>query len=758
MKNLYTVILVLMLAIRCLAQTNTPEWRVLPIERLPPDKRPYFYKLLCSSSGSLILTSSHGLINFQGFKINFPAMSLMASKKINIEKIRNPHTEDSIQSFCRGSDNNLFFLSATGRIYYMNENSISLSGWSYPPLYIPVITKNKVSIVWADKKGNLFVGVNADSLIIFPAAALHSPLKGEMSPEGNFISKEITKNQKKVFINGSPCIFSFTSDSNNPGDIIMATDRGFFRLQKNTWKAEPLGERWNKKITVTGIDIAANGNIWFGTIEKGMGHYKAAENKYYFFTGKSKTGGYGAFSINSLCKKSPDEYFVAVADSLPAVFNSKNQTFSFISDTIFKRSKSKTTDIRLDGFGNLFAVIGGQLFYTRDFNSARNFSEITLDSNAYTPFIYDLLINSRPYYEVITGIEPFPWLKEIKLNYNQNRLEFSYSLKEFWDQQNTEMAWKIDGLNMDWVSLPQDPADKFKAKYIPPLLPGKYIFRVRAKVGNENWRNHEALLTVIIKPAFWQTWWFWLSAAVFVTAIIFLIIRWRVLTISKRERLKARYEKEAVELEAKALRAQMNPHFVFNSLNSIKALINKNENEKATGYLSTFSKLIRTLFQNTDKREVSLFEELETCRLYTQLEKMRFGEKVEFIFDVDQNIDLKNIKVPALILQPFIENAIWHGLMQKENGGRVIVSVQEIDGAVECIIDDDGIGRELSKKYKAGNETIHQSKGIGLTQSRLELDKLLNEREDTIQILDKKGINGNAEGTKVIITFKENRN
>jgi sensor histidine kinase YesM len=214
--------------------------------------------------------------------------------------------------------------------------------------------------------------------------------------------------------------------------------------------------------------------------------------------------------------------------------------------------------------------------------------------------------------------------------------------------------------------------------------------------------------------------------------------------------------KELLELEAQALRARMNPHFIFNSLNSIKSLINKNENEKAAGYLTTFSKLIRTLFQNSDKREVSLYEELETCRFYTQLERMRFADKVDFVFNVDGNIDLKDIKVPALIIQPFIENAIWHGLVPKESGGKVIVNVVQNNGAVECIIDDDGIGRELSAQYKAQYEATHQSKGIGLTQSRLELDKMLNERDVSLQVIDKRDENRNPAGTKVILTFKEN--
>jgi anti-sigma regulatory factor (Ser/Thr protein kinase) len=228
-----------------------------------------------------------------------------------------------------------------------------------------------------------------------------------------------------------------------------------------------------------------------------------------------------------------------------------------------------------------------------------------------------------------------------------------------------------------------------------------------------------------------------------------------ILEQKETEKLKTKYEKDLLTLEAKALRAQMNPHFIFNSMNSIKSLINKNENEKAANYLTTFSKLIRTLFQNSDKREVSLYEEIETCKLYTQLERMRFGDNIKFIFNVDETIDLKDIKVPALILQPLIENAIWHGLVPKETGGTIVFSIKETDGTVECVIDDDGIGRELSNQYKAQYRATHESKGIGMTQSRLELDKLLNEREDTIQLIDKKNANDIAAGTKVIITFKE---
>src|SRR5690242_20451427 len=200
----------------------------------------------------------------------------------------------------------------------------------------------------------------------------------------------------------------------------------------------------------------------------------------------------------------------------------------------------------------------------------------------------------------------------------------------------------------------------------------------------------------------------------------------------------------------------MNPHFIFNCINSIKSLIQKNENEKATEYLTTFSKLIRTIFQNSDKREITLFDEIETCRLYTQLESMRFGDKLSYTFNVDEKLDLKSIMVPALILQPFIENAIWHGIMPKVNEGMLQVNISGKEHKIFCIVEDDGIGRAISMKNKFTEaEIIHQSKGVRLTQSRLELSNMLNERNASVEIIDKTNGANEPAGTKVILVFNE---
>ena len=221
----------------------------------------------------------------------------------------------------------------------------------------------------------------------------------------------------------------------------------------------------------------------------------------------------------------------------------------------------------------------------------------------------------------------------------------------------------------------------------------------------------------------------------------------------KLERVETK--KKLFELEAKALRAQMNPHFIFNCMNSIKSLMQEGEIDKGVTYLTTFSKLIRTLFNNADKKEITLHDEIETCKLYLQLEAMRFDTKFSYSVNVDETIDLKSIYVPALIIQPFIENAIWHGIVPKSNSGNVSLKVNRCDNSIEIIIEDDGIGRESSRQNKASDNIGHQSKGVNLTQSRLELDNILQQRQAKLQIFDKLDEEGKPAGTKVILQINE---
>lgn len=179
--------------------------------------------------------------------------------------------------------------------------------------------------------------------------------------------------------------------------------------------------------------------------------------------------------------------------------------------------------------------------------------------------------------------------------------------------------------------------------------------------------------------------------------------------------------KEEVEnLKLTAFRSQMNPHFIFNALNSIKLYIVNNESKKAAHYLNKFSKLIRKILEASNQKETTLYEELETINLYMTIENIRFSNEIQFLVNVDNQINLNTIKIPPLLLQPFLENSIWHGLSSKKNDKKIQLSVKKIENNyIEITIEDNGIGRKASAKIKAEKSINRESMGINLTKERL---------------------------------------
>lgn len=343
------------------------------------------------------------------------------------------------------------------------------------------------------------------------------------------------------------------------------------------------------------------------------------------------------------------------------------------------------------------------------------------------------------------------YLYTLQLPYNKNFVTLTFSSVDFERFAQVEYRFKLVGVDKAWVYTNHSRRNISYAN----LKPGNYIFCTSIKNKDGSWHDNETKLHLTIAPAWWQTKWFKIGCVFIAFSLVSGLIHWRIKTVRKQEKRKAKIENEILNIEAKALRAQMNPHFIFNCLNSIKALIQENENEKGIVYLTTFSKLIRTLFNNADKRQISLYDEIETCKLYLQLEAMRFGKKFSYSVNVDQNVDMKSIDVPALIIQPFIENAIWHGIIPKEKGGAVQLTVIKENGTVKIMVEDDGIGRVASQQNKSVSGPAHQSKGINLTQSRLELDNLLRQREAKLEIIDKMDEKGIAGGTTIIITLAE---
>lgn len=245
------------------------------------------------------------------------------------------------------------------------------------------------------------------------------------------------------------------------------------------------------------------------------------------------------------------------------------------------------------------------------------------------------------------------------------------------------------------------------SKYVNDLIAKYDSERKTNQIKNLAKQNEIAQLQLIKNRNFW---------------IIFLVSTFSLLVILYflyRQNL-LKKEKKILTLEQDVLRTQMNPHFIFNALNSIKHYIINNEQKNAVHYLNKFSKLIRKILESSSVKEVSLQEELETMDLYMNIENIRFSNEIDYNFNVDQALDLSKIKVPPLVLQPFLENALWHGLSSKKGDKNILLSVYKpSENFIQIDIQDNGIGRKASAQIKSNKTIKRKSIGIELTKERL---------------------------------------
>jgi len=216
-------------------------------------------------------------------------------------------------------------------------------------------------------------------------------------------------------------------------------------------------------------------------------------------------------------------------------------------------------------------------------------------------------------------------------------------------------------------------------------------------------------------------------------------------------------EKQLTALEMQALRSQMNPHFVFNCLSSINRFILKNETESASDYLTNFSRLIRMVLNNSKRAFISLEDELETLRLYLDMERLRFKESFDYSFTYTNSVDLDNIFIPPLLFQPFAENAIWHGLMHKNEKGLLNFDFSVEENLLTCTITDNGIGREQAERLNSKSVEKPKSMGLKITTARLSLLNNNSNEQTFFTMEDLTDGGGNATGTRVHlkIYFKE---
>ncbi len=336
----------------------------------------------------------------------------------------------------------------------------------------------------------------------------------------------------------------------------------------------------------------------------------------------------------------------------------------------------------------------------------------------------------------------------IKLSYKENFFSFEFSAIAYNLPKRVRYECKLEGFDEQWYD---GTVRKFKSYTNVPG--GEYIFKVRA-TSNEGVSADPAEVYLFISTVWWKTSWFWLVALLLLGSAAYALYKWRVSEILKEARMKSEYESKLSEMEMSALRAQMNPHFIFNALNSIDYYIISNDQEKASDYLNRFSRLIRLILQNSKSTVVPLQDDLEALRLYIEIESMRFDEMFEYEFLLEDKIEAAKIEIPPMILQPYVENSIWHGLKQKKEGkGKLMIKVRRGERAIICTIEDNGIGREAAELLKSKSGSKRKSYGMKITKGRIEALNQLANTKASVQIFDLYEDDGKSAGTRVEIVI-----
>lgn len=331
----------------------------------------------------------------------------------------------------------------------------------------------------------------------------------------------------------------------------------------------------------------------------------------------------------------------------------------------------------------------------------------------------------------------------IRLKYNQDFISFEYGAIDYFQPEQTRYYYMLEGIDADW----HDAGDK---KYISYAnLPGGfYNFRLKTNKGGE------LQVPLRISTPFWKTWWFFGLITLTIVFVAIILHRYRLSQIRREEELKSAFTKKISELEVKALRAQMNPHFLFNSLNSIRFYILKNQNENASEYITKFSRLLRMILNNSRQNRISLEEELSTLKIYLDFEQMRFDKKFEYHIHIDNGIETEKVQVQPMTIQPFVENAIWHGLMPKQSDRKLFIKIFDSDTALKIIVEDNGIGREHSREQKKDIVDESKSYGLQITEDRMNMMNRLHGKNSGFAIEDLYDEGQKPLGTRVTITIE----
>lgn len=354
--------------------------------------------------------------------------------------------------------------------------------------------------------------------------------------------------------------------------------------------------------------------------------------------------------------------------------------------------------------------------------------------------------------KVILNDKKIPLKKEYNLEPKENGLTFFFNTKSYRSQKQITYQYRLNNSTSDWLTTTYDaPFARFSK-----LAPGEYIFEVKACNEDGICSDSEKIYFFIDYP-YTQKWWFYLIFLLAGALIIFIVLRLRYKINNKQNKLISEQQslrKEVYKSKIAAIRSQMNPHFMFNALNTIQEFIVTNQQEVASEYLADFADLMRKYLNQSRKDIIELHEEIETLDIYLKLENLRFDGHLNYEIKTNLSPGSSDIRIPVMLIQPFVENSIKHGLLHKKGEKKLLIEFSTDNSAVlKCIIEDNGVGRKASALINKGRSIQHKSFSTGANDKRLEIINQNLDREIKVDIIDLEE-EGKPSGTRVVITIK----
>ncbi|HEY4109613.1 histidine kinase [Puia sp.] len=337
--------------------------------------------------------------------------------------------------------------------------------------------------------------------------------------------------------------------------------------------------------------------------------------------------------------------------------------------------------------------------------------------------------------------------ERIELSNSDNNLQINFNAVNFTNPEGNRFAYRLTpGTDTGWRLLNWQRSVSFNN-----LAPGEYHVTLKLFSANNRWPDQMKSLTIIVYPPLWKRWWFLALAGILLLATVLMIYRIRV----GRLREKLSLDKQMAEYEMKALHAQMNPHFIFNALNSIREMILHEDNRNASRYLSRFARLIRLNLEHSRQTFITLRQNNEYLASYLEMEQLRFSDfSYRIITSPEADVDIDEIRLAPMLIQPLVENAIWHGLQPKDKDKQLLIQFYLDSGRLVCEIDDNGIGIRQSLQNKDNHKSMHRSMGIANIRQRI---AVLNEKYQmscSLSIRDKADIPGRHDsGTLITLSM-----